>query len=72
MCASKMVKKSGGTVIHAVAVLDAFRRHRELKAEGIAELNDAGRKLARVMAEELVETVDALGSSGVDKGATYV
>jgi len=72
MCASKMVKKSGGTVIHAVAVLDAFRRHRELKAEGIAELNDAGRKLARVMAEELVETVDALGSSGVAKGATHV
>ena len=27
MCASKMVKQSGGTVAHEVAVLDVFRRH---------------------------------------------
>ncbi|MCX6096319.1 MAG: hypothetical protein NT125_06345 [Candidatus Bipolaricaulota bacterium] len=71
MCASKMVKKSGGTVIHAVAVLDAFRRHRELKAEGIAELNDAGRKLARVMAQEMADTVDAIASAEAAKGESH-
>jgi uncharacterized metal-binding protein len=63
MCASKMVQKSGGTAIHAAAVLDVFRRHRELKAEGIAELNDAGRKLAREMAQEIADTVDAIASA---------
>ena len=68
MCASKMVQKSGGIAIHSVAVLEAFRRHRELKAEGIAELNDAGRKLARVMAQQMADTVDAIASAQVRKG----
>ncbi len=53
MCASKMVKQSGGSVAHEVAVLDVFRRHKDLKPEGIAELNEAGQKLARVLAEEV-------------------
>jgi uncharacterized metal-binding protein len=53
MCAAKMVKQSGGTIAHEVAVLDVFRRHKDLKPEGIAELNDAGQKLARVLAEEV-------------------
>jgi uncharacterized metal-binding protein len=57
MCASKMVKESGGTVAHEVAVLDVFRRHKHLKPEGIAELNEAGRKLARVLAQELAESL---------------
>ncbi len=55
MCAAKMVKQSGGTVAHEIAVLDVFRRHKELKPEGIAELNEAGQKLARVLAEEVSE-----------------
>ena len=53
MCAAKMVKQSGGTVAHEIAVLDVFRRHKDLKPEGIAELNEAGQKLARVLAEEV-------------------
>ena len=59
MCAAKMVKQSGGTVAHEVSVLDVFRRHKELKPEGIAELNEAGRKLARVLAEELADQLGA-------------
>lgn len=58
MCAAKMVKQSGGHVVQEVAVLDAFKRHRELKPEGIAELNEAGRTLARVLAEELAAGLD--------------
>ena len=58
MCASKMVKHSGGTVTREVAVLDVFRRHKDLKPEGIAELNEAGRKLARLLAEEVAATLD--------------
>ncbi len=57
-CAAKMVKESGGKVTHEVAVLEVFRRHKDLKPEGIAELNEAGRKLARVLAEEVAESIE--------------
>jgi len=70
MCAAKMVKQSGGTVTREVAVLDVFRRHKDLKPEGIAELNEAGRRLARVLAEEVAESLDGTGQSV--KGASHV
>lgn len=70
MCASKMVKQSGGTVAHEVAVLDVFRRHKELKPEGIAELNEAGQKLARVLAEEVAASLDS--SEQPVKGGSHV
>jgi uncharacterized metal-binding protein len=57
-CAARMVRESGGTVAREVAVLDVFRRHKDLKPEGIAELNEAGRKLARVLAEEVAASLD--------------
>ncbi len=57
MCAAKMVKESGGKVVHEVAVLEVFRRHKDLKPEGIAELNEAGRKLSRLLAEEVAESL---------------
>ncbi len=59
-CAAKMVKQSGGTVAQEIAVLDVYRRHKDLKPEGIAELNEPGRRLAEVLAEELSPTIDAL------------
>ncbi len=60
MCAAKMVRAAGGTVAQEIAVLDVYRRHRELKPQGIAELDAAGQQLARVLAEEVTDTVDAL------------
>ena len=57
MCAAKVVRQAGGSVAEEVTVFDAFRRHRDLKPEGIAVLNEAGTKLARVMAEEIAERV---------------
>jgi uncharacterized metal-binding protein len=60
MCAAKMVRESGGTVAVEATVMDAYRRHKDLKAQGIAQLNEAGLKLARVIAEELATEVDAL------------
>src|SRR5512142_171208 len=30
MCASKMVRQSGGAIAHEISVLDVFRRHKEL------------------------------------------
>ena len=59
-CAAKLVKHSGGTIAREMSVLDAHRQHKELKAEGIAELNPEGRQLALLMAEEIAHVVDAL------------
>ncbi len=64
MCAAKMVRESGGKVVHEVAVLEVFRRHKDLKPKGIAELNDAGRKLARVLAEEVARSLDGAAKGG--------
>ncbi len=62
-CAAKLVAQSGGTTVREVAVLDVYRQHRDLKPDGIAELNDAGKQLARVIAEEIAETIDRVDAS---------
>lgn len=59
-CASKMVEESGGHVTRAFRVMDVYRDHREYKPQGIAELNEGGQRLARVLAEEVAEEVDLL------------
>jgi uncharacterized metal-binding protein len=59
-CATKMVTESGGTVAHSLAVLDVYRRHRDLKPSGIAELNEGGTELVRALADEVVVLVDRL------------
>jgi uncharacterized metal-binding protein len=61
-CATKMVRESGGTVARDFAVLDTYRRHKEFKPQGIAELNEGGQKLAHVLAEEIAAVVDTLTS----------
>lgn len=58
-CATKMVRESGGAVAHDFAVLDVYRQHRNLRPRGIAELNEGGQQLARVLAEEVAAAVDA-------------
>lgn len=59
-CAAKMVRQSGGTVAQEFAVLDVYRRNKDLKPQGIAELNEGGQKLAHVLAEEVSAVVDGL------------
>ena len=71
MCAAKLVKQSGGTIANEVAVFDAFRRHKDLKPEGIAELNAAGKELARVLAEEIAEFIDTMGSCESEPGGHH-
>ena len=63
-CATKMVEESGGTVAQDFSVLDAYRRHRQFKPQGIAELNEGGQKLAHALAEEVVAVVDDLSEEG--------
>ncbi len=69
LCAAKLVKESGGKVARAVAVLDVFRQHKDLKPEGIAELNEPGRRLARLLAEEVSVELDVIRASA--KGGSH-
>ena len=59
-CAAKVVAETGGTVAHALQVLDFFREHRDMKPAGIAELNEGGKKLAAVLAEKVSALVDEI------------
>jgi uncharacterized metal-binding protein len=59
-CATKMVQESGGRVAQDFAVLDVYRRYRQFKPQGIAELNEGGQQLAQALAEEVSAVVDRL------------
>jgi uncharacterized metal-binding protein len=71
MCASKLVKHSGGSVAREVAVFEVFRKHKDLKPEGIAELNAEGKQLARVLAEEIAEQLDGIRGRGDEQGGPH-
>ncbi len=62
-CAAKMVRQSGGSIAQEIAVLDVYRRHKDMRPDGIAELNEPGIRLARALSEEVAETVDHLVSA---------
>ncbi len=59
-CASKMVKESGGKIEQRFDVLDVYRRYKNFRPDGIAELNENGVKLAHALADEAVVTIDDL------------
>jgi uncharacterized metal-binding protein len=63
-CATKMVKESGGTVAQDFAVLEVYRRYKQFKPQGIAELNEGGEQLAHALAEEIAGIVDKLTAGG--------
>ena len=63
-CATKMVKESGGTLAGSFAVLDVYRRYRQFKPDGIAQLNRGGEQLAQALAEEAAKIVDDLRAGG--------
>ena len=64
MCAAKLVRHSGGTVAREIAVFEVFRRYKDLKPEGIAELNEPGKRLARALAAEIAADVDQIAAGG--------
>jgi uncharacterized metal-binding protein len=59
-CASKNVTGAGGWLAGEFNTLDALRKHRGLKPEGVIELNEDGRQLARRLAEEVAAAADEL------------
>src|SRR5512146_2238598 len=52
-CAAKMVRQTGGNIAQEIAVLDVYRRHKDLRPDGIAGLNEPGIKLAQALAEDV-------------------
>lgn len=59
-CATKMAQESGGRVAQDISVLDVYRRNRQFKPKGIAELNEGGLQLAHALAEEISTMIDSL------------
>jgi uncharacterized metal-binding protein len=69
-CAKKMIGECGGQIARDLVVLDVYRDHRDLKPAGIAELNEAGEKLARALADAVDPIIDqTLGKTEGDKNA---
>jgi len=66
-CAAKVIAESGGSVVHALQVLDVYKRHPDLKPAGISELNEAGKKLAKAVADEVSGMLD--GTAGEENNA---
>jgi uncharacterized metal-binding protein len=68
-CATKMVIESGGSIAQDFAVLDVYRRYKQFRPQGIAELNEGGQQLAQALAQEIATVVDALVSGEREGGA---
>ena len=61
-CAKKSVEALGKAVDKAFEAIKFYKEHKDLKPEGIAEVNDTGRKLAQVAAAEVAQEVDKLAA----------
>jgi len=61
-CAKKSIESQGAKVAKAYQAMNFFKKHKDLKPEGISELNEAGQKLAAIAADELGEVVDELAA----------
>ena len=60
MCARVNVEAVGGRPAASFKVVDTYRRFRELKPQAIAMPDEAGKQLARVLADEVAAEVDRL------------
>jgi uncharacterized metal-binding protein len=59
-CATVNVGQAGGEAAREFTVLDCYRRHKDMKPQGIAELNEGGLALARALAEEVAQAAAEL------------
>ncbi len=59
-CAEKNVEACHGWLMKSFMVTDTLRSHRDLRPEGIIELNPEGCKLADLLAEEVAKTIDKI------------
>lgn len=66
-CAQKSVEAHGVKPARTFQAINFYKAHKDLKPDGVAELNEAGLKLAALSADELAHVVDEL-SVGKEKG----
>jgi uncharacterized metal-binding protein len=57
MCAAKNAELAGGIVQEEIRVVDAFRKHRGVKAGNATELTDGGWQIVDELAGEIAEKV---------------
>ncbi len=62
-CATVNVSQAGGASARKFTVLDCYRRHKDMRPHGIAELNEGGLALARALAEEVAQAAAELGGT---------
>ncbi len=58
-CARKNIELSGGKLTAGKRVHDVLKKHRDLQPESVRDIGEPGRKLAKLLAEELADEVDA-------------
>ena len=61
-CARKSVEALGKKPAVSYQAIRFYTAHKDLKPEGVAQLNGAGQRLAKIAADELAETVDRLAA----------
>jgi uncharacterized metal-binding protein len=63
-CARRNVEASGAIPAGTFRVVDVYRANRELKVDSVLQLGDNGRRLARILADQVAADVDrVLGES---------
>ncbi len=63
-CAQKSVEALGVSVAKTYQAIKFYTEHKDLKPDGIAELDENGKKLAALAADELAQAVDELAAGG--------
>ncbi len=69
-CARINVEAAGGTPAGVYRVFDVYRAHKELRVRSVSELGENGRRMARILGEEIAAQVDELRqASDANRGA---
>lgn len=63
-CSLKSVEAHGVQPAKMYQAINFYKAHKDLKPEGIAELDENGRKLSAIAADELAQVVDELAAGG--------
>jgi len=59
-CSKKNIEAAKGNLATSIRVTDIIRRNRNLKPEGVIELNHDGHKIVNILAEEIKTKVDEI------------
>jgi uncharacterized metal-binding protein len=59
-CARVNVEQAGGKPAATFRVFDVFRQHKELKVRRVSDIGEAGKAMARILAEQIAAKVDEL------------